>query len=306
MSTPGQQEQQQQQPPIVCTLATISALKDLKVFLFTLTLFTSQNQPYPTVYIICDTEIETYIKSNSPYKGPITCYPLLDYATGLTRNSMERMKGRRYPTLWEDFMMEKATIIDIAFTAGAPSVYLFDSDICFMGPLPDAPNILNPHAQIGVCPHMILPRDEAKYGRYNAGYVWTSDPTMPTKWRKAAEKSYFYDQAALETIVKDYIAQNPTTVHMFPIQNNYGWWRMFQGVESSSTIQATWSINRTNENCSGIFVEGKPLLSVHTHWQTNDMVTNAFNSIINRYLAVLGKFPKAQQLNRFLQKEFYT
>jgi hypothetical protein len=128
---------------------------------------------------------------------------------------------------------------------------------------------------------------------------------MPTKWRAAAKNSYFYDQAALETIVKTYIAENPDSVYMFPVQNNYGWWRMFQGIEPPSTIQARWSINRTDTNCSGIYVEGKPLLSVHTHYQTNDNVTAAFNSLIYKYLSVLGKFPKAQQLNRFLQKEFY-
>jgi hypothetical protein len=292
--------------PAVCTLATYNALKDLKVFFFTLTLFNPVNQPLPAVYIICESEIETYIKSNSPYTGPIHCYPLLDYASGLTRSAMERIKGKRYPTMWEDFMMEKATIIDIAFTAGAKSVYLFDSDICFLGPLPAAPNTLNTEAKIGVCPHMIRPSDEAKYGRYNAGYVWTSDPTMPTQWRKAAENSYFYDQAALETIVNNYISQTPSAAYMFPVQNNYGWWRMFQGIQPPTLIQATWSVNGTHINSSGICVEGSPLLSVHTHWQTTDFVTAAFNSIINKHLSALSKFPKAQQLNRFLQKEFYT
>jgi len=284
----------------VCTLATHNALKDLKVFFFTLTLFNPSNTPLPHIYIICDTEIETYIKTEKPFNGPISCSPLLDYAKGLTRANMERQKGRRYKTLWEDFMMEKATIIDIAFAAGAQSVYLFDSDICFMGPLPQAPHLQNPNIKIGVCPHMIKPSDEAKYGRYNAGYVWTSDNTMPTKWRKAAENSYFYDQAALETIVNDYIALDKSSAHMFPVQNNYGWWRMFQGVQSPHLIQASWSINRALQNSSGICVEGKPLLSIHTHWQTTDMVTAAFNSIIIKYLSALGKFPKAQQLSTFL------
>lgn len=171
-----------------------------------------------------------------------------------------------------------------------------------MGPLPTQTTAV---AKIGVCPHMIKPRDEARFGKYNAGYVWTSDKTMPALWRKAAHTSYFYDQAALETITNDYMKANPENVFTFPVQNNYGWWRMFQGVESPAELQGKWSFNRnTGQNISGLLVENSPLLSVHTHWETRDMVTMTFNHFVFKKLQILHMYPNAAALVKFFQKEF--
>lgn len=282
----------------VCTLATINSIQDLKVFLFTLDQF---NSVKPVVYLLCDSAIETIIKEKNviQYSGIIHIYTGLDKYKTINRRMMINQAGNIYKTMWEDFMMEKATVIDNAFNNGADKVFFFDSDICFLGPLPDLPE----KAKIGVCQHMIKPADEARYGKYNGGYIWTNDKGMTEYWRQACKTSRFYDQAALEDVVAKYKTDE---LHEFPIQNNYGWWRMYQSVKSFQEKQKDWSIFRNEPFLTaGIRVDGKPLLSIHTHWsEINDIVTKEFNKWTYAMLVRLGKHGPAQSLSKFLSREF--
>lgn len=282
----------------VCTLATINSIQDLKVFLFTLEQF---NTVKPTVYLLCDTATDNILKEKKTiqYSGIIHSDTGLDKYNTVNRKIMVNQPGINYKTLWEDFMMEKATVIDNAFNNGAANVFFFDSDICFMGPLPDVPEKI----KIGVCHHMIKPADEAKYGKYNGGYIWTSDRSVTEFWRQASKTSRFYDQAALEDVVAKYKTEE---VYEFPIQNNYGWWRMYQSVESFQNQQKSWSIFRNEPVLTaGIRINGKPLLSIHTHWlESNDIITKQFNLWTYYMLLRLGKHGPAQTICKFLSKEF--
>jgi len=275
---------------VVCTIATTPAAADLRVFLSTLELF---NSPAPTVYLLCDSAIH---ENPPPYRGTLKTTPALDKYKEYNRVQMSMMRGIAYRTMWEDFMMEKATVMDLAFTDPQTSgVFFCDSDICFMGPLPQ------PQCEIGVCPHMIRAVDEQRFGKYNAGFVYTTDKTFPEKWRIAAKTSRYYDQAALEDIVA---AAAPTSVYEFPVQTNYGWWRMFQGTYTSQELQTHWSIFR-RENSSGICVSGEPLLSIHTHFgEQKDAATVRFNKYVFLYLCRLGKHAPAAALVKILTREF--
>ena len=277
---------------VICTLATESAYKDLKVFLFTLALY---NKPEPHVYVLGD----DFIKANMPaYKGLIECKSSLQPYTGKSRKQMESTPGKDYRTQWEDFMMEKASVLSWAFSKGAASAYFLDSDICFLGPLTK----IELEYSLAVSPHHIQPQNEAKYGVYKAGYVWTSDPKMPAAWREAAKTSRYYDQAALEDLVEEY----GDKTYKLPIQVNYGWWRMFQGLTSSVEIQKGWSIFR-NESFknSGIRVNGSALLSIHTHWgETSDAQTIQFNRYVLSKLILLSSYESTGQLYKFLKAEF--
>ena len=277
--------------PVICTLATANASKDLRVFLFTLELF--HIEP-PTVYLLCDSAIA---KSLPSYKGKIHTNTLLDNYTKYDRKQMSAMPGKAYKTLWEDFMMEKATVMEQAFQQGNTSVFFADSDICFLGPLPEIPS----HSTLAVSPHMIRSYDAQRFGYYNAGFLWSSNPDFPNQWRKAALTSRYYDQAAVEDIVKQ---TPPAEVYEFPEQVNYGWWRMYQGNEPPQQLQTKWSIFR-RENLSGICVSGKPLLSIHTHWaEKTDPVTQLFNQFVFAFLQSLGKHKPAANLTKFLIREF--
>lgn len=274
----------------ICTLSTINSLNDLKVFLFTLGLF---NNELPTIYLLCDTPTTKFIEEQKIYKGKVISSNDLDKYGPVNRQKMIYQRGINYKTMWEDFMMEKTTIMDLAFEH-EESVFFFDSDICFLGQLPQIPE----SAKLGLSHHMIKPVDEDRYGRYNAGYLWTNDKSLPQNWRQASKTSKFYDQAALEDLVKYY---NVNEIHQFPIQNNYGWWRMYQSTESVATKQKTWTFFRNSPIPSvGISVDGQPLLSIHTHWDSQDFVTNSFNQWTLSFLSRLGKHPPAQALYRFI------
>ena len=281
------------EPAVVCTLSTINTIKDLKVFFFTLDLF---NPVKPKVYLLCDTE--TSKLAPLMYKGQIIIDTGLDNYGTVNRKQMTNQRGLIYKTLWEDFMMEKATIMDIAFEK-ENAVFFFDSDICFLGQLPQIPE----NVKIGVSQHMIKPIDEDRYGKYNAGFMWTNDKKVPNLWRNASKTSRFYDQAALEDVVKEF---QINTVHNFTIHNNYGWWRMYQSTESPTNLQKNWSMFRNDPTPNvGIRIGSMPLLSIHTHWaELTDHVTRNYNIFVVGFLNRLGKHPPAQSLLKFLVKEF--
>jgi hypothetical protein len=167
-----------------------------------------------------------------------------------------------------------------------------------MGPLPQVPIPKENPNMIALSPHYIKPQDELRFGRYNAGFLWTNNPHVPEMWRQASFKSRYYDQAALEEL------ETKMPTYIFPEQTNYGWWRMFQGSEQHTELQTKWTVFRTDsENHSGIKVNNTHLLSIHTHWnEQSDMLTKLFNRFVASKLQTLakGKHKNAQLFLNFL------
>ena len=259
----------------VCTLATNHALQDLQCFLKSLMLWGS-----PTVYLFADAEIA----NNAPkYSGKLIIKEALNAYSGKTRQQMERIPVKD-KTLWYEFQMEKLRLLDWVFEseprATENGVFYLDADICFFGGLPAIPTGYD----VAVAPHMIRAKDEAKFGAYNAGYVWMRSTECVEAWNKACAKSRFFEQAALEVFDEP---EWVNRVYKFPIQNNYGWWRMYQSDTDHATMQKAWGIRRQPGH-AGITVNGEPLLSVHTHWITADYVTGAFNTFVLEILQKLG------------------
>lgn len=269
----------------ICTIATESCKIDLQIFLFTLTLY----NPTPiTVYILCDTFIKNSLAIQNFKTLTIKLIPDLDRYGKVSRAAFEREPGSNYKTKWEDFMMEKTTVMDKALVE-ASSVFFMDCDICFLGPLPEIP----PSNSLALSPHYIRERDTARFGIYNAGFLWTNDKKVPEQWRLASKTSRYYDQAALEDLVPLH------TTYFFPQQTNYGWWRMFQAPEPAEKKQAEWSIFRDKTPTSGIRVDSLPLLSIHTHWLTSDPTTKLFNRFVVKRLSLLTKHKKS--VTQFLE-----
>lgn len=272
--------------PAVATLATNQAIPDLRVFLQTLELW----NPGTTVYLFGDKEAIDAL-SSIPYKGRIHYKECLSGYTALRRPTMERLPGT-YGSLWAQFMAEKITLLEWALPQEPEGLFFCDSDIAFFGPLPEI------SGDVGLSPHRIREADEARYGRYNGGFLWIKDLAALTTWRAACGTSRFYEQAALECFDGPEWAGR---VFMFPPQTNYGWWRLWQGRESPATLSAAWGIRRDPAH-SGIIVEGAPLRSVHTHWgpgQPPDAA--AFNSFVLGWLTKLSAaHPPAKALLRIL------
>lgn len=279
----------------VCTLATEESWKDLKIFLFTLNLYNTPTQI--TVYILCDDFIEKHVKETKYFTGTIITVSSLQKYMPVNRQLMERIPGLTYKTKWEDFMMEKATVMSLAFENNIKSVFFSDSDMCFMGPLPQAPE----NTTLALCPHMINQRSQTLFGKYNAGFLWTNNKDIPEQWRKASHTSRYYDQAALEDLAK----AHSQTLHEFPCQVNYGWWRMFQAPESPTSLQTKWTIFRNSPTpTSGINVDSKPLLSIHTHlFQLTDINMGAFNRFVVDKLKILKKHAPASAILKFLAND---
>ncbi len=285
-------------PPIVATLATNQSIPDLRIFLKTLQLWNSTKPP--TIYMFGDKEaIDATYKIG--YRGRLIFKECLNGYTQRTRQVMERLSGT-YGSLWAQFMAEKIALLEWVFeaepaAAAKDGVFFFDADIAFFGPLPEVPA----DAAVALSPHMIREGDEAKYGAYNGGFLWVRDPAALTAWRGACEASRFYEQAALE------VFNGPEwsgRVHKFPIQCNYGWWRLWQAPVAAAERMKGWGIRRDQEH-SGILVEGAPLLSVHTHWgqpQPEDVM--AFNKFVTGWLTKLaGGHGPAKALLRILSAQ---
>lgn len=272
-------------PSVIATLATESAISDLKLFLFTLELW---NTNPPPVYLLCDSAIASM---NLNYKGPIHVKNSLDAYSGLTRGQMERAPGKTQ-NQWTDFMLEKTTLLKWALSE-QPDALFCDSDICFMGPVFDIPEGIT----LAVSQHMIRPQDEARFGTYNGGMIWVSEKTQIDLWLTATKTSRFFEQAAIEDVAA---ATPPSKLYKIPRQENYGWWRLWQGAKPASELFAEWSM-RWGSNNSGIMIGNQPLGSIHTHFgEVRDAATTEYNKWVLNWLSKLTMHPPAQRLLGFI------
>jgi hypothetical protein len=194
---------------------------------------------------------------------------------------MEASPGRIYDSLFKDYTYEKAAVLEwmweIQPSLDITGAWFMDSDITHLAPLPSVPT----DAVIALCPHYIREADCKLYGKYNVGYFWIKDKSLIKTWRDAGFKSRFFEQAALETVVETCAAEKKS-MYEFPIQVNFGWWRMYQSFQSPPEIQAKFTIYRPDTSV-GIRYDGKPLQSIHTHWYETTSVTGAFNTWFNEY-----------------------
>lgn len=268
---------------VIATLANKKAYKDIQLFLYTLELW---NTTLPKVYIACD----NFIKENIKYKGDIFFFTILNDYDNLERAIMEKMPGKYTRTLWEDLMCEKINLLELVHKS-ENKVLLCDADICFMGPLPEVPE----HIDIGLSKHEIRVVDENRYGIYNGGFVFSGNSNIPVLWKEATRTSRYFEQAALEELTKD------LQVHYFPKTTNYGWWRLLQGTEPKTILEKEWKLFRNSTN-SGIYINDKPLESIHTHFDTNDIFTAHFNTFVLNLLNKLTSLDKTRKLINFLKK----
>lgn len=306
-------------PTVIATLATGGALADLRNLLFSLALFNPQP---PKVYLYCDEAIESILPSLK-YPGRIvTNTAAMARYSGLNRQQMERLPGQRFPSLWFDFMAEKISLLKWAFaeegereadlgvmvTDANPGILFCDADICFFAPLPSIPV----GARVALSPHDIRAADEARYGRYNGGFVWLSHSRYADMWLAACDAGQrFYEQSALEDVAAaaaTAAVENKyyRPVHIFPRTQNYGWWRMWQGEKPPAALQAEWAMNRRKQpEAAGILVAGEPLGSVHTHFaEQRDAATVEFNRWVLGWLKRLeGGHEPARRLLGHLSRQ---
>jgi hypothetical protein len=276
-------------PSAIATLANENSLNDLKLLLKSLEIW---NKSPPPVYLFCTTSMLPLLQKI--YKGKLYTKTALDSYSGKTRPDMERLPSlKEMPNLFYDFTQEKCDLMEWALkeTNNSERGVLFcDADILWLAPLPEPPI----QKVLGLSQHFIRPVDEKKYGKYNAGFLWTNSLDVISAWREACNTSHFFEQAALEDVEN---LLDSSKVEKFGENMNYGWWRMFQSVNTPVEQQSKWSINR---NKGGILVNGLPLLCIHTHFVTNDTVTSAFNKFVIDKLKILKSEKNIKTLLNYL------
>ena len=267
----------------VVTLATgEKAQQECMLLLFTLEQYT---RPLPIVYVFTDSVTAVGLKAKAHYKGDLRIRETMNAYTGLDRKKMEKMPGVRYANMFSDYTCEKIGAMRIAFeetwAVGSNGVWFLDADITLFGQLPHVPLT----AEVALSPHLIRNDDEARYGRYNAGFMWFGKAALFDVWEKACKSSRFFEQAALEEVA----AAAGTALYEFPIQHNFGWWRMWQSEEGSTFMQGQFGFNRMTGGI-GLTFMGKPIGSVHTHCaEKDDYYIGNFNKFILDRLSKLGK-----------------
>jgi hypothetical protein len=275
-------------PAAIATLANENSLLDLKLLLKSLEIW---NKDAPPVYLFCTTNMLPHLKKI--YKGKLYTKCVLDSYSQKTRLEMEHAESRKgLPNLFYDFTMEKCELMKWALTETntKDGVLFCDADILWLAPIPE----ISSEKVLGLSRHFIRPADEEKFGRYNAGFLWTNSLKVIETWKEACLTSHFFEQAALEDVEK---SLDPALVEQFGEHVNYGWWRMYQNLNTYTEQQSFWSIKRDNkETHSGILVKGNPLLCIHTHFKTTDRITQEFNSWVFSRLNMLKAQRKVKNL----------
>ena len=304
----------------VATLATLECIDELCLFV------SSLRQHHPRILIVVGASsalIEKVLSSATAAAGRdgdshehllramavdsnIMWIPCLDQFGKIERSEMEQSVGVWFPTRHADFMMEKANVMQLIFERRlASNVMFLDCDIVTLAPLPKIPS----GCILAVSPHRIASNDEALWGRYNGGLVWTSDPRLLFEWRRATHNSRFHDQASLEDVVSvcrgTAGAQNTVVAELGP-EVNYGYWRMFQTELRSQTslaedgvmmeaskfrVERGKPIHYSSNIAAGSAPSGVPLQSVHTHFflQKPPPSMAMFNGILRRWIKTSGK-----------------
>jgi hypothetical protein len=206
-----------------------------------------------------------------------------------------------HPNLFYDFTLEKITLLKWALSSlsaeeCSQGVLFCDADIFWFSKPPTIPA----GKTLAVSPHMIRRADEMRYGHYNAGFLWTNSFAHLQAWREATRTSHFFEQASIETVVQ---SLPPDVIHFFGPEVNYGWWRMYQSAESPTERQQQWSIRRTETNeHSPLFVNGRPLCCVHTHFTTMDPITQKFNEFLLQKMKLLKQNKHIRALQKILSQ----
>ncbi len=271
---------------LIATIATgKQSAKEVALLVKTVELF----EPSASIFIFTDSETQPLLPTSSILK--VQSFSTLNEYSGKTRSDMEALSGKMYPTLWHDFMIEKATAMKWIFQnepeKAREGVWFLDADIALFAPLPR----FEEKKTLALSPHFIRPTDERRYGHFNGGMVWLRKPDLLDIWRRATYSSRFFEQAALESVWDT--CSEGERIEM-PTQVNLGWWRHGQSVESPPEIEKKLGFQRVS-GCMGLKYDDGVLQSVHTHWNEK----SAFNAWIRTALQKIQK--SHEPARKFLQ-----
>jgi len=231
----------------ICTIADHRAYDELVIMLKSLSLFNEL-----TLYVGGDQTVCERL-AQERFTNRLSAHVLLTDGQTPRQGSPE----------WLALMTKKMDILDIALAKERNTLFL-DADMIFLNPLWGID--LERH-DVALSQHMILPEDEARWGKYNGGYVGVGQRDFPTWWREATLASKYYEQ---ECLVR---AHERFRVQEISIHHNFGWWRLNQ----CDAKRKWWRFdlpNRPNRKArlanfcverDQVLYAAQPLVSIHTH-----------------------------------------
>ena len=256
-------------------IESISTLTN-KNGIFDLTILLSSLSKYHTdipVFVGCDTEVKTHFEKNN-FGLKLNFVNCLDKYNHMNRQEMEKQG------IWLEFMLEKETVLREAMTTYSNSLFL-DADICLLDCLPN----IDFSKDVILCRHYIQEANELKYGHFNGGYFFVNNFKFLDWFRNTSKtRSHYFEQQTLDFCSEEF------NVGYFPIQNNFGWWRLFECDNPKDTM------NKFTMNNGTILYDNKKLKSVHTHF--SDM-SNSYNGNFTNFL--MKFFVKTNQYNNILK-----
>ena len=274
-------------PSSFCSIATFGRHDELFGLLLTLSIHHRNCR----VYCAVDTITKEFIEEYSP-KLDLEIYwtVSLDEYSGLDRDSMEK-NG-----VWNDFLMQKAMIIDEALKHEEDTLFL-DSDILLLDTIDNIDN----SQEIGVSPHYIKDSDVSLYGYYNGGVMWTNQKSLKDDWVEFTKSSRYCDQAAIEDLVKKY------DTFEFEENYNFSWWRITQSNVPPEKIVSNLSIQDNR-----IHYKNKPLKFIHTHFYEQDLKAPSelsrtiagFNDLMIQGLNAIKDYRTLLIINRMINGEW--
>lgn len=251
----------------LCTIANKKSAKELQVLVKSFRLFHDNDIP---IYIGCDSAVEEQVKS---------------WGVHTERIIPDKMLPDQNCPEWLELMLKKTNIMDAAL-ADNPNVLFVDADMLFLSALC---NISTKDREVALSPHYINKADESKFGRYNGGYVWTSETTFPKWWRDNTPRSKYYEQQTLVYAAEVYAVQELRPNH------NYSWWRLDQvKKEERKKRRKLFRVEGKR-----ILYDKWPLVSVHTHIFSKDPKFASINAL-TRGLLAKSKLPRHKQLLTWL------
>jgi hypothetical protein len=245
-------------PSSFCTIATHSCAFELVGLLLSLSLFHKNSH----IHIMCDNATKDYINQLTPKPQlHISWYLELNEYTHLNRAKMEAMG------IFTQFLNSKAKIMLLALTKHKDVLFL-DSDIILTNSIED----IDKSMMLGVSKQYLVKPSLEETGYFNAGMLWTKSARVCEDWIKFTKTSRYFEQAAIEDLVKKY------SNFKFGEEYNVQCWRYYFNHES-----APLENNFTSSYYpSQLLYKNKPLRCVHTHLR--DQRFSKFNNLVIGHL----------------------
>lgn len=259
-------------PSSVCTIVTKACAHEAVIMIET---FYLHHSLLTNMYVMCDTYSKQYIEKRCNCKN-IKFFVRLDKYSELNRETMEKQK------IWCNFMLEKLSVIDIAFDSGEKDTILLDSDIILL----DTINDIDFSKELGVSPGYI-PQDLAKrFGYYNGGFIWINNKlgtgkVITNKWREHTNKpsNMFFEQSSITDIAREFSKFEFNELH------NIQYYRYHQNSKSNLNSFTMQDDNRY------ILYNNKIVKSLHLHLNEDNEYVKKWKSqlmLIKRIASIIG------------------